>query len=165
MSTLLRNIAMTLATVWMVAVAVLSFFNIDFHTSFGVFTLFMAGMLFFVVINWSEALPQVVNDTIYLYGLSVLWLIEVQNPPDKTPIYLQALNWGLWYCIICFLTKKVSTLLRNRAITLATVWMAAVAVLPFFNIDFHVFGVYFQFCTLLIAGILSLVKRRERCTK
>ena len=165
MSTLLKNIAMTLATVWMAAVAVLPFFNIDFHTSFGVFTLFMAGMLFLVVINWSEVLPQVVNDTIWLYGLSVFWLIEVQNPPDKTPIYLQALNWGLWYCIICFLTKKVSTLLRNRAITLATVWMAAVAVLPFFNIDFHIFGIYFQFCTLLMAGILFLVNRREKRTK
>lgn len=59
----------------------------------------------------------------------------------------------------------MSTLLRNIAMTLAIVWMAVVAVLPFFNIDFHVFGVYFQFCTLLIAGILFLVKRRERCTK
>ena len=156
---------MILATVWMAAVAVLPFFNIDFHTSFGVFTLFMAGMLFLVVINWSEVLPQVVNDTIWLYGLSVFWLIEVQNPPDKTPIYLQALNWVLWYSIICFLTEKVSTLLRNIAITLATVWMAAVAVLPFFNIDFHIFGIYFQFCTLLMAGILFLVNRREKRTK
>ena len=159
---------MILATVWIVAVAVLPFFNIDFH-AFGVYfqfcTLLIAGILFFAVINCSGVWPQVVNDTIALYGLSVFWLIEVQNLPDKTPIYLQALNWVLWYSIICFLTEKVSTLLRNIAITLATVWMAAVAVLPFFNIDFHIFGIYFQFCTLLMAGILFLVNCRERCTK
>ena len=116
------------------------------------------------MINWLEVWPEVAEGVFMLLLVSV-FLHQIIYDPSPMTIWSQGVDWVFWYWIICFLTKKISTLLRNIAMTIATVWVVVVSFLFCFNIDFHVFGIYFQVCTLLIAGILFLVKRRERCTK
>lgn len=116
------------------------------------------------MINWLEVWPVVAEGAFMLLLLSTFLHKIIQNS-SPMPIWARGADWVLWYWIIRFLTKKMSTLLRNIAMTIATVWVVVVSFLLYFNIDFHVFGIYFQFCTLLIAGILFLVRRRERCTK
>ena len=118
------------------------------------------------VINWLEVWPVVAEGAFMLLFVGVfLHQIKIIQDSSPMPIWSRGTAWVFWYWIIRFLTKKISTLLRNIAMTIAAVWVAVVSFLFYFNIDFHVFGIYFQVCTLLIAGILFLVKRRERYTK
>ena len=116
------------------------------------------------MINWLEVWPVVAEGAFMLLLVSV-FLHRIIYNPSPMPIWSRGADWVLWYWIIRFLTKKMSTLPKNIAMTIATVWVVVVSFLFYFNIDFHVFGIYFQVCILLIAGILFLVNRKNWCNK
>ena len=115
------------------------------------------------MINWLEVWPVVAEGAFMLLLVSV-FLHRIIYNPSPMPIWSRGADWVFWYWIIRFLTKKMPTLLRNIAMTIATVWVV-VSFLFCFNIDFHVLGIYFQVCTLLMAGILFLVNRKNWCNK